>query len=238
MRVVYGIRLAFQAERYRFESCHPLQIFQGKHNWYCTGLLLRLSKDLAGSTPALGAIFIVINTIERTVINSMVESGILPLRNIFPITELILENYILIYGTLFGKNDKGLVRNNEFRFARRLAGLTLLKINFERGAKFNSIEAGIVYMISNASYPDHYKIGMTIELNNRLEIYQTYDPYRNFKIKKYDFVLNRTHIESRILAHPDVVKEGGEWIKKNNAIEVFENICFYSGTKDYSSVAQ
>lgn len=159
----------------------------------------------------------------------MMNACIIPINGIFQVTESILATYIATYHRLYCTKGIGLRKKNQYRFARRLAGLTMLKLNFERGAKFSDMQAGIVYVISNKSYPLHFKIGMTIELNNRLDTYQTYDPYRNFKVEKYDFVLNRQHIEKQILNHPDITNEQGEWILKENTIDIFERICFYSG---------
>lgn len=170
-----------------------------------------------------------IKDFERIVIDAMIKDGIIPVIGLFQITECILDEYMITYGNMFDNKGKGLRKNSEIRFARRLAGLTLLKLNFERKVNFNDIQAGLVYIISNPSYPDHYKIGMTIELVSRLNTYQTYDPYRKFEVVKYDFVLNRSHIEKQLLEHPDITKEQGEWVLKDNAIKIFERICFHSG---------
>lgn len=167
--------------------------------------------------------------VERIVINELISDGIIPDTGLCDINENLLSSYIVKYGKLFNKSGKGLLRKNEIRFARRLAGLTLLKLNFERNIKFHQIDAGIVYMIENPVYNNHYKIGMTIDLNSRLDSYQTYDPYKSFKVLKYDFVLNRSHFERRILSHPNITNESGEWVLRENAIEIFELICFRNG---------
>lgn len=65
---------------------------------------------------------------------------------------------------------------------------------------------------------------MTINIKQRLEIYQTYDPFRQFKIHKYDFVLNRFLVEKEFLSHPNIFNEQGEWIKSENADYIFKNI--------------
>ena len=49
---------------------------------------------------------------------------------------------------------------------------------------------------------------------------------RRYRVIKYDFVLNRSKIEKLILLNPNIINENGEWIKKENAIEIFEKICF------------
>jgi hypothetical protein len=162
---------------------------------------------------------------EKRVIDVMVFEGVIPQQTVFEITSQHLEHYISIYGSIFGrKNSTGFKREGEHRFARKLAGRTLVRLNTERGAKFNDIKAGMVYLISNPNFPDHYKVGMCLDINDRLATYQTYDPYRRFKVEKYNFVLDRRHCEERLLQHPDIFKEQGEWIKRKNAVDIFASI--------------
>lgn len=163
---------------------------------------------------------------EQIVIGNMISENIIPSMDIFQITEFHLQTYISLYGKLFGKQNGGIKSKTNSRYARKLAGLTLLKLNFSRDAKFNDMKSGLVYIIENEVYPEHYKMGMTIELNSRLSSYQTYDPLQRFKIVKYDFVLDRVLTEKKLLNHPEVFRETGEWVKKGKALEIFEKICF------------
>lgn len=161
---------------------------------------------------------------EKRVIDVMIYEKIIPSTGIFQISQSHLNSYIELYGEIFGKKDntaKGLRGNQEYKFARKLAGRTLVKLLLDRGAKFNDVLAGMVYMIQNPAYPDHYKIGMTLDVIDRLAQYQTYDPYRKFELVKYNFVLNRKHKEELILNHPDLTSESGEWVLKKNAENVF-----------------
>jgi|694.fasta_scaffold01889_39 hypothetical protein len=164
--------------------------------------------------------------LEQIVIGQMMYSGIIPYSGIFQINEYHLQSYITHYGNIAGKTNKGTHKNSNTRYARRLAGLNLLKLNFQRDAKFHDMKSGMIYLIENIVYPDHYKIGMTIDLPSRLNSYQTYDPLRRFKVLKYEFVLDRITAEKKILHHPEIFKETGEWIKRDNAIEMFEKIIF------------
>jgi hypothetical protein len=86
--------------------------------------------------------------------------------------------------------------------------------------------AGFVYVIENPSFPEHYKIGMTVDLETRLDAYQTYDPYRKFKINRYEFVLNRRHTEKLILNSFGISIENGEWVKRNKVESIFKKITF------------
>lgn len=141
----------------------------------------------------------------------------------FQITEDHIQSYIIAYNDLNGKKGKGL-KKREYDLARKIAGINLLKINFNRGAKYNDMKAGIVYVIENPVFPDHYKIGMTIDLVVRLNQYQTYDPYRRYSVVKYQFVEDRRRVEECLLYHPDILKEEGEWIKKEKALDVFARL--------------
>lgn len=156
------------------------------------------------------------------VLEVLVHEGLVP-QGIFQIEKHHIDSYIECYSNIFGK-DKGLKKTSEISLARKIAGLNLLKHNFNLGAKFNDLKAGIVYLVENPVFKDHIKVGMTIDLISRLESYQTSDPFREFKVVRYDFVMDRFHIEKQILCHPDALKESGEWLKRDSALELFDKI--------------
>ena len=160
---------------------------------------------------------------EELVINYLIENKVIP-TGIFQVTEEMLQEYLKVYHTYFGSTNKATGKKNNTKFARRLAGRTLLSLNFDRGAKHSEIDAGLIYLIENPAFPEHYKVGMTINLKQRLSQYQTYDPYRNFKVFKYDFVLDKRKKEKELLNHPDIYNELGEWVKKTNAETLFSKI--------------
>lgn len=158
---------------------------------------------------------------EKRIFETLSYMKSFPESGIFQIEERHLDEYITVYGEIFNTKDKDLKRH-ERSFARKLAGRNFVRFLVEdRHAKFNDINAGMVYMISNPSFPDHVKIGMTLDIIDRLEQYQTYDPFRKFKIEKYNFVLDRKAKERQILSHPDLFREQGEWIKKENSEKIF-----------------
>ncbi len=162
---------------------------------------------------------------ERRVVDVLIGYNVIPTDGIFQIEERHLIEYIKCYGEIFGAG-RGL-KSREVEFARKLAGRTLVRVNAERGAKFNDINAGMVYMISNPAFADHYKVGMCIDVIDRLNTYQTYDPYRSFKIERYGFVLDRRFKEEQLLCHPDLYNESGEWVLKKNANDVFSMLIKY-----------
>ncbi len=169
---------------------------------------------------------------ELRVLDVLYFEAIVPKDGLFQITEKHLKEFVSLYGNIFSPTKSVNTKSkSNYRYARKLAGLTLLKLNFSRGAKFKDMLSGLVYIIENNVFPEHYKIGMTIDIQDRLASYQTYDPYKGFKIIKYEFVLDRKHSETKLLNHPDIFIESGEWVSRNNAVALFEQIV-------YSEVAQ
>ena len=148
----------------------------------------------------------------------MIDHKLIPLNGRFDISEEQLSQYIEYYSQLHGRGNGKVDR----KYARKLAGLNLLKYKFSMGEKFSTCKEGLIYFVENPSYPDHLKVGMTIDLDTRLATYQTYDPFRKFKVKHYEFVLNRRLTEDKILNSFNVDIENGEWIKKTDAIALLE----------------
>ena len=63
---------------------------------------------------------------------------------------------------------------------------------------------------------------MTTDIVSRLESYQTYDPYKKFKVEHYDFCLDRRTAEKQLLDKFDVHLVDGEWVKIPDALGVIE----------------
>ena len=157
--------------------------------------------------------------IKRTV-ELLEESGVLPPYSAFDITEHMLDEYIRVYGSLGTGENKKFQRG----YARKLAGLELLRLKFSRGTKPSQCKEGMVYLIGNPAWPDHLKIGMTVDISSRLASYQTYDPYRLFKVAHYDFCLDRRGAEKRLLEGFDIHLTDGEWVKLSDGLQIIEVI--------------
>lgn len=158
------------------------------------------------------------------VIKRLILHNKIPSSNKFEITEPLLRDYVIYYSELF-TTSFGTTTKSNTKFARRLAGLNLLKENISRNVKATDILAGQVYLISNPAFKQHYKIGATYDTVKRLAQYQTYSPYRDFKIEKYDFVIDKFKAEKFLLNHPLLNKENGEWVYKENAKSIFDDLC-------------
>src|SRR5277367_2052421 len=94
--------------------------------------------------------------IKKTV-DILIEKGFVPTYQAFDITEFMLDKYIETYGSIEEGTNKKFQRN----YARKLAGLELLRLKFSRGAKVKNCKEGMVYLIANPGWPDYLKIGMT-----------------------------------------------------------------------------
>lgn len=158
----------------------------------------------------------------KAVLNALGKEGKIPETGAFEVTENLMLDYVFMYKILSKGKDVG--SNSNAKFARRLAGINLLKENIDRGVKASEIKAGHTYLISNPAWPEHYKIGVSYDCHKRLQQYQTYSPYRDFQIQKYDFVLNKLDTEKLILNHPLIQREQGEWVKCENAKMIFDDI--------------
>jgi len=156
------------------------------------------------------------------VIETLIKEKIIPNQSVFQITEVHLTKFLQVYHNLFGNTDKAIGSRTNIKFARRLAGRSLLQLNIDRGAKHNTIESGILYLICNPAFPQFCKIGITIDLYKRLAQYQTYDPHRSFSVLKYNFVLNRKIAEKEIIEYSKVDIAKGEWVDKSKAISIFD----------------
>lgn len=155
------------------------------------------------------------NKIEET-IRKMIVLGFIPETAGFDITENIIQQYIKTYSDRSITNAK-----YDAMYARKLAGLNLLKLNLTRGYDTKS---GIVYMISNSTWKDKIKIGMTLDLPSRLLHYQTYDPYRRFKVNHYEFVLNRRRTEKLLLKTFKIHGDLGEWVSVDDSTKIIKAV--------------
>lgn len=156
--------------------------------------------------------------------NKLVKEGL------FDITEQHLIDYIETYDELYGNNGSKLKTASSLRYARKLAGLTFLKLKLERGATTATCKEGLVYLLTNPAWPEHLKVGMTTDLDKRVAVYQTYDPFRQYKVKHYEFVFDRRLAEKQILIHHKLNIEKGEWLKEVDAMLIVTSL-----TNEYAS---
>jgi len=159
---------------------------------------------------------------DSIIFESLIVDNIIPINGLFEITDTLLEEYIKLYGLYNGSSDFG--TNSNKQYAKKLAGLSFLKLNRIRASssnEFNSLSSGIVYIISNPAFENYVKIGITKNLKKRLQAYQTYDPFRRFRIEHYFIFNNAKELEKYILKHPIIEAAKGEWVKSDNVKELF-----------------
>lgn len=164
------------------------------------------------------------NNKELDVLASLYKLAIVPKNGVFQITEDMLQEYMKFYHMIYGKTDNATGTRSNTKFARRLAGRTLVQLNALRECSYRSIKAGLLYLIENPAFPEHYKIGITVDIETRLSQYQTYDPYRAYKVSKYDFVLDKSIAEKEILSSKTLEDGLGEWLLKPKGLIYFNKV--------------
>lgn len=164
------------------------------------------------------------------IFKEMTERGIIPSEGVFTITEEMKKRYVNLYPIFSGSS--GNLTNKEIKFAMKLAGLSLLKLNETRRENTkikivksgNKTESGIVYIVSNPAFEGYLKIGMTKDLNSRMKTYQTCDPLRRFKVEHWKIVENAKITETFLLKHYKIDFTEGEWALERNVREIFYSI--------------
>lgn len=99
---------------------------------------------------------------------------------------------------------------------------------FEGLGKYSNIKEGYVYALTNPAWRGWVKIGMAIDVEDRVNAYQTSSPFRDFHLRGYAHFSDRRKAESDVhdLAKSmsnDYVKE---WFKLSwqNALELIEKV--------------
>lgn len=169
------------------------------------------------------------NDREYIVLQTMMDEGIIPETSTFEVKTDQVDAFFSIYRKLFSKTDKKLSASNT-RYAKKLAGLSLMKLNLSRFEEvaFSEVrlrvkkpKCGIVYLVSNPAFPGYFKVGMTRDLMKRLASYQTGDPHRAYIIEHYKFVEDARAEERRILEEMNIDLAKGEWVSSDRVKGLF-----------------
>ena len=164
---------------------------------------------------------------DKQILDLLIERNIIPSSGTFEVTQSIIDAFYEVYREIYVPKTSKTNKKSNITYAKKLAGLSLLKLNLERienksiKKRVSNPKCGIVYLISNPSFVDYYKIGMTKDLDKRLAQYQTGDPHRAYKVEHYRFVEDARLEEANYLKkmHTDLAK--GEWVKSKRAKELF-----------------
>lgn len=167
------------------------------------------------------------NDLAYNIIVILIKEGKIPNTALFEITEEHLKFYVEKYAELTNAGIWTKTVSN-YRYARKLAGLTLVKFKLSRGIKANQCKEGFVYTLSNPAWPEHLKLGMSVDTKKRLAAYQTYSPFRDYKLHNYEFVFNRRDTEYVAKQKFNISIESGEWYKAVEADKVMKFMREYS----------
>ena len=172
---------------------------------------------------------------DDVVIANLVARNILPIEGSFDITVQLIDEFYDTYSRLYSTSDKN-NKNSNVKYAKKLAGLSLLKLLKARSDIVSSIgpvstrfsiTAGFLYIVKNPSFPNHFKVGVTRDLKYRLNTYQTGDPHRGYEVDKYVFLEDVRKIETEIFEDFSDHIENGEWLR---------NSCYSKLVEDYFRV--
>lgn len=163
------------------------------------------------------------------VLEKMIERGHLPKDGPFEVDDSIIDIFYNTHRELYIPRTNKKPSPSDLRYARRLAGLSLMKLSMLRSSEevdtkkalTRKPNCGIVYLITNPAFPGMCKIGMTKDLPKRLSQYQTGDPYRRYKVEKYKFVENAKKEEDRLLKMFNTDLSKGEWVPFENVSKLF-----------------
>jgi hypothetical protein len=125
----------------------------------------------------------------------------------FDINLPLIRDFMRRYSEECGSGNYGSKSNT--MFAAKLAALTFCKFKNSVGLP---IPEGFIYIISNPAWSGWYKVGMSHNPKKRLGAYQTYSPYRDYKLDHWSFWENRREGEKLVLRNFGDTK--GEWTKQ------------------------
>ena len=131
----------------------------------------------------------------------------------FSITNTLISSYIEEYAKLSGNGKKF-----SLRLAQKIACMNL--VEFKLLHKIQGDE-GFAYVISNPAWPDHFKVGMSKQVKKRLASYQTYSPFRDYKLEWFGFWQDMRKGEIALRSCFEV--ESHEWVLRDN-IDKFKHL--------------
>lgn len=145
----------------------------------------------------------------------------------------IIENKLIyeIYDNVIAVADKQIItsskkkRHDAVMYQLDSIKRDLVKIAHKTNNYSSSgIKAGYVYAITNPAWPGYYKIGSAIDVNDRLNSYQTSSPLRDYKLEIYAFSEDRVADEKRI--HLSFSNRINEWCFSSELEirELFKNL--------------
>lgn len=118
-----------------------------------------------------------------------------------PLVVQVFEELILDHPTRTLKKLSRKSRVENISYMLNSIKRDLLKLAYKHNnMSAKGIKAGYVYLITNPAWPEMVKVGSAIDVIDRLNSYQTYSPYRDYKLEKYFLTDNRLQDEKELLS--------------------------------------
>lgn len=86
----------------------------------------------------------------------------------------------------------------------------ILGLMYEESSSARTIKQGYVYAVHNPLWGEYVKIGCTIDVYDRLNVYQSYSPLRDYELIGYVYTDDKFKLEKEIHSKFD---RDGEWVK-------------------------
>lgn len=90
----------------------------------------------------------------------------------------------------------------------------ILGLLYKQNSSAKGIKAGYVYAIHNPAWEDYVKIGVAIDVYDRLGSYQTSSPFRDYELIGYVFSNDRISLEKEIHSK---FERNNEWVKTDKS---------------------
>lgn len=115
-------------------------------------------------------------------------------------------------------NGKYIKKDHPLHKAGKYKGFTDAAFSSLKG--YETVKNGFIYILHNASFPGWIKVGMAIDVEDRIKQFQTASPYRDYQLIKSYKVEDRR--EAEVMAHEALDTKGvgrrGEWFYVSHAV--------------------
>lgn len=120
---------------------------------------------------------------------------------------------ISYYGSVVNSTsftDRVKIMKKQISFIRK----NILGLAYDLNKSAKGIKSGYVYAIHNPAWNDYVKIGVAIDVYDRLNSYQTSSPFRDYELIGYVFSDDRLRLEKEI---HNKFERNNEWIRTDKS---------------------
>jgi len=116
---------------------------------------------------------------------------------------------ISYYGKVV-ESDSLTDRINVYKMQSSFIKKNILGLMYDKNKSARSIKQGYVYAVHNPSWGEHVKVGCSIDVYDRLNVYQSYSPFRDYELIGYVYSEDKFKLEKEIHRK---FNRNGEWVE-------------------------